>query len=45
LEQEARKLVAQKLARMVKGGNLPPQEVQAKMNYRSESEGLHHSTV
>jgi hypothetical protein len=45
LEQEARKLVAQKLARMVKGGKLPPQEVQAKMNYRSESEGLHHSTV
>lgn len=36
VEEEARKLVAQRLARMVKGGNLPPQEVQAKMNYRSE---------
>ena len=37
LELEARKLVAQKLARMVKGGRLPPQQVQERINYRSES--------
>lgn len=45
LKQEARKLVAQTLARMVKGGKLSPQEVQAKMNYRSESSWGHHSGV
>ena len=36
VEEATRRLVAMKLARMVKGGELPPQEVQSKMNYRSE---------
>ena len=36
VEEATRRLVAMKLARMVKGGDLPPQEVQSKMNYRSE---------